>query len=70
MKYPLGHAIIEWEEGGYSQALFYQNHDGVQHFVCANWISGPVPVNTYKHHFANVIHDHDDIYHFLLEQEQ
>lgn len=64
MKYPLGHVVIEWEEG-YSEALIYQDHDGVQYFVCANWVSGPCPVNKYRHNFKNVITDPDDIYMFL-----
>ncbi|AHY25116.1 hypothetical protein AVV36_gp154 [Pectobacterium bacteriophage PM2] len=68
-KYPLGHAVIEWDSGGYSEALFYQDAEGKQFFVCSNWISGPVAVEKYANNFSNIISDHDDIYMFLNEQE-
>lgn len=28
MKYRLGHAIIEWKDGGYSEAVFFQDREG------------------------------------------
>ena len=65
MKYPLGHAIIEWKDGGHSKALFYNDRNGVQHFVCSNWISGPYPVKRFEHMFENVITDSDDIILFI-----
>ncbi|BAQ22804.1 hypothetical protein AU156_gp296 [Edwardsiella phage PEi20] len=68
-KYPLGHAIIEWKDGGHSEAVFFQDREGVQYFVCGNWTSGPTLVKEREHWFENVITDHDDIYYFLLEKE-
>lgn len=69
MKYSLGHAIIEWKDGGYSEAVFFQDREGVQYFVCANWTSGPCPVKRFEENFENVMQDHDDIYYFILEKE-
>ena len=68
-KYRLGHAVIEWKSGGYSEAVFFQDREGIQYFVCANWVSGPTLVSEREHWFENVMQDHDDIYHFFLEKE-
>lgn len=68
-KYPLGHAIISWKEGGYSEAVIFQDREGLQYFACANWTSGPCPVKRYEDQIAFIISDYDDIYNFLLEKE-
>lgn len=69
-KYPLGHAIIEWKDGGHSQALFYLDREGKQFFVCANWISGPASVEAWRDQFENVISGYDDIFTFLDYQAE
>lgn len=69
-KYPLGHAIIEWVSGGYSEAVIYQDSSGKQFFACANWVSGPVALEKYKDNIDNIITDYDDIYLFLRDKAE
>lgn len=68
MKYRLGHAIIEWASGGYSEALIYQGANGDLRIQCANWL-GSAPLAEYESQFENVMQDHGDMYIFLLEKE-
>lgn len=34
---PLGCCLIHWKEGGHSDAVIGQMHDGSRYFACANW---------------------------------
>lgn len=66
MKYPLGFAIIEWFSGGHSEAVIYQDREGKQMIVFANWVSGPSVLEDNIKMIKNIITDIDDIHMFLV----
>lgn len=70
MKVPLGLAIIQWKSGGYSQAVFYQDHEGKVAFQCANWlpVQEPIYLSDWESQIKNVITEIEYIYDFLVDQ--
>ncbi|QOI66625.1 hypothetical protein [Erwinia phage FBB1] len=63
-KYPLGFAIVEWKNGGYSEAVIYQDSIGNQCLQCANHLAIPnyMPwLINFQDEIDNIITDFDDI---------
>ena len=69
MKVPLGLAIIEWKSGGYSETVFYQDHQGRIAFQCANWLPSldPVYLDEWEDAISNIITDIEEIYEFMVD---
>lgn len=63
-KYPLGFALIEWKEGGHSEAVIFQDAVGNQCIQCANWLATPnqIPyLSNFIDEISNIVTDVEDI---------
>lgn len=41
-----GAVLVYWVSGGFSESVIYTNDAGEKMLCCANWVSGPVPLES------------------------